>query len=35
MIGTDRIVSHIRDEAQAEKNAALAQAGAKAAEIAA
>ena len=33
MIGTDRIVSHIRDEAQAEKNAALA--GAKAAEIAA
>ena len=35
MIGTERIVSHIRDEAQAEKNAALAQAGAKAAEIAA
>ncbi len=35
MIGTDRIVSHIRDEAQAEKTAALAQAGAKAAEIAA
>ena len=35
MIGTDRIVSHIRDEAQAEKNAALAQASAKAAEIAA
>ena len=35
MIGTDRIVSQIRDEAQAEKNAALAQAGAKAAEIAA
>ena len=35
MIGTERIVSHIRDEAQAEKNAALAQASAKAAEIAA
>ena len=35
MIGTERIVSHIRDEAQAEKTAALAQAGAKAAEIAA
>ena len=35
MIGTERIVSHIRDEAQAEQNAALAQAGAKAAEIAA
>ena len=35
MIGTERIVSHMRDEAQAEKNAALAQASAKAAEIAA
>lgn len=35
MIGTDRIVSHIQDEAQAEKDAALAQAAEKAAEIAA
>ncbi len=35
MIGTDRIVSHIRDEAQAEKDAALAQAKAAADGIAA
>ena len=35
MIGTERIVSHIRDEAQAEKDAALAQAKAAAEGIAA